>query len=102
MDELSEIFSLKGRVGLVTGASSGLGVECARALAMAGAHVAVAARRGDRLERFAAELAHTYGVRAIGVQTDITVEADLNRLIETIQANLGDVDILVNNAGISP
>jgi NAD(P)-dependent dehydrogenase (short-subunit alcohol dehydrogenase family) len=102
MDSLSELFSLKGHVGLVTGASSGLGVECAHALAMAGADVAVAARRGDRLERFAAELSSLYGVRAVGVATDITIDAELDRLVETVQTRLGDIDILVNNAGISP
>jgi len=102
MDPLTELFSLKGRVGLVTGASSGLGVECARALAIAGANVAVAARRGERLEKFAAELAETYSVRTVGVATDITLDSDLDRLMDTIQTELGDVDILVNNAGISP
>jgi NAD(P)-dependent dehydrogenase (short-subunit alcohol dehydrogenase family) len=102
MDALSELFSLRGHVGLVTGASSGLGVECAHALALAGADVAIAARRGERLERFAAELTTSYGVKAVGVQTDVTSEPDLDRLMETIQARLGLVDILVNNAGISP
>jgi NAD(P)-dependent dehydrogenase (short-subunit alcohol dehydrogenase family) len=102
MDSLTSLFSLKGHVGLVTGASSGLGVECAHALALAGADVAVAARRGDRLEKFAAQLTATYGVRAAAVQADITVDADLDRLIETVRVRLGDVDILVNNAGISP
>jgi NAD(P)-dependent dehydrogenase (short-subunit alcohol dehydrogenase family) len=102
MNSLNELFSLKGHVGLVTGASSGLGVECAKALAIAGADVAVAARRGDRLERFAAELTDGYGVRAIGVATDITNDAELDRLLAVVQEKLGDVDILVNNAGISP
>jgi NAD(P)-dependent dehydrogenase (short-subunit alcohol dehydrogenase family) len=102
MDSLTSLFSLKGHIGLVTGASSGLGVECAHALALAGADVALAARRGDRVEQSAKELTATYGVRSIGVQTDITVDADLDRLMETVQARLGDVDILVNNAGISP
>jgi NAD(P)-dependent dehydrogenase (short-subunit alcohol dehydrogenase family) len=102
MDALQQLFSLIGHVGLVTGASSGLGVECAHALAMAGADVAIAARRGDRLERFAAELTASYGIRAVGVQTDITSDSDLDRLMETVQARLGLVDILVNNAGISP
>jgi len=86
----------------VTGASSGLGVECARALAMAGADVAIAARRGERLEKLAAELAEAYGVRAIGVAADITADADLERLTMAVQERLGDIDILVNNAGISP
>src|SRR6202521_4222931 len=80
MNSLSELFSLRGHVGIVTGASSGLGVECAHALALAGADVALAARRGDRLGPLAAELENNYGVRAIGVQTNITVDADLDRL----------------------
>jgi NAD(P)-dependent dehydrogenase (short-subunit alcohol dehydrogenase family) len=86
----------------VTGASSGLGVECARALAMAGADVAIAARRGDRLKKLAAELAETHGVRAIAIAADITADADLERLTATVQEQLGVIDILVNNAGISP
>ena len=102
MDSLTSLFSLKGHVGLVTGASSGLGVECAHALALAGADVAVAARRGDRLKKFAVQLTATYGVRTAAIQADITVDADLDRLLETVQVQLGDVDILVNNAGISP
>jgi len=102
MDPLNQLFSLKGHVGLVTGASSGLGVECARALAMAGADVALAARRGDRLEKLAQELADVYRVKAIGVPTDITVDADLDRVVEVAQRELGNVDILVNNAGIAP
>jgi NAD(P)-dependent dehydrogenase (short-subunit alcohol dehydrogenase family) len=102
MDPLSELFSLKGHVGLVTGASSGLGVECAHALALAGADVAIAARRGERLEHLAAELTARYAVKAVGVQTDITSEPDLDRLMEAVQSRLGLVDILINNAGISP
>ncbi|MBV8359144.1 MAG: SDR family oxidoreductase [Deltaproteobacteria bacterium] len=102
MDALNELFSLKGHIGLVTGASSGLGIECAHALALAGADVAVAARRGERLERFAAELTRSYEVKALGVRTDITSDTGLDQLIDTVQARLGLVDILVNNAGISP
>ena len=56
MDSLESLFSLRGHVGLVTGASSGLGVECAHALAIGGAAVAVVARRADRIEALAAEL----------------------------------------------
>jgi NAD(P)-dependent dehydrogenase (short-subunit alcohol dehydrogenase family) len=102
MNSLEELFSLRGRIGIVTGASSGLGVECARALAIAGADVALAARRGDRLGPFSDELTREYGVRAIGVQCDITVDADLDRLIAETNSRLGLPDILINNAGISP
>ena len=102
MNSLEDLFSLRSRIGIVTGASSGLGVECARALALAGADVALAARRGDRLGPFADELNREYGVRAIGVQCDITVDADLDRLVAETNSRLGLPDILVNNAGISP
>src|ERR1017187_7661712 len=96
MDSLQSLFGLRGHLGLVTGASSGLGVECAHALALAGADVVLVARRADRCEKLADELAKKYGVRALAI------EADIDRVIETSRAKLGDVDILVNNAGVSP
>jgi NAD(P)-dependent dehydrogenase (short-subunit alcohol dehydrogenase family) len=102
MDSLEALFGLRGHLGLVTGASSGLGVECAQALALAGADVVLVARRADRCEKLAAELTQKYGVRAIGIGADVAIEADLDRVIETSRAKLGDVDILVNNAGVSP
>lgn len=102
MDSLQSLFSLRGHIGLVTGASSGLGVECAHALALAGADVAVIARRADRCEKLAEELHAKYKVRAIGIGADVAVEADIDRVIATTREKLGDVDILVNNAGVSP
>jgi NAD(P)-dependent dehydrogenase (short-subunit alcohol dehydrogenase family) len=102
MDSLESLFGLRGHLGLVTGASSGLGVECAHALALAGADVALVARRGDRCEKLADELAKKYGVRALGIGADVAIEADIDRIIDTTRAKLGDVDILVNNAGVSP
>jgi len=102
MDSLEALFGLRGHLGLVTGASSGLGVECAHALALAGADVVLVARRADRCEKLAAELAKKYGVRALGIGADVAIEADIDRVIETSRAKIGDVDILVNNAGVSP
>jgi|SRR5579885_46934 len=102
MNSLEELFSLRGHIGLVTGASSGLGVECARALAIAGADVVIAARRGDRLQTLAAEMRQEYGVRVLPIAADITVEADVDRIISAAAAELGEIDILVNNAGIAP
>jgi NAD(P)-dependent dehydrogenase (short-subunit alcohol dehydrogenase family) len=102
MDSLESLFSLRGRHALVTGASSGLGVECARALGLAGADVAAVARRADRVEAVAEELARQYRVKAIGIGADVTAAADLDRALATAQATLGDIDILVNNAGLSP
>jgi NAD(P)-dependent dehydrogenase (short-subunit alcohol dehydrogenase family) len=102
MDSLPALFGLRGHLGLVTGASSGLGVECAHALALAGADVVLVARRGDRCEKLADELAQKFAIRAIGIAADVAIEADIDRVIETARAKLGDIDILVNNAGVSP
>ncbi len=102
MDSLQSLFGLSSHIGLVTGASSGLGVECAHALALAGADVVLVARRADRCEKLADELAKKYGVRALGIGADVAIEADIDRAIETARDKLGDVDILINNAGVSP
>src|ERR1700676_4097413 len=102
MDSLDSLFGLRGHLGLVTGASSGLGVECAHALALAGADVVLVARRGDRCEALATELTKKYGVRTIGIGADVAIESDIDRVMETSREKLGDVDILVNNAGVSP
>src|SRR5579859_3031283 len=80
MDSLNDLFSLRGHVGIVTGASSGLGVECAHALALAGADVVLVARRGDRCEKLADELAKRYNVRALGIGADVAIEADIDRV----------------------
>jgi NAD(P)-dependent dehydrogenase (short-subunit alcohol dehydrogenase family) len=98
MDSLAELFSLRDHVGLVTGASSGLGVECAAALAAAGAHVAVVARRQERLEAVAERL-RGYGVKALPLAADITDDAELERVVSRVAGELGEVDILINNAG---
>ncbi len=94
-----EMFRLDGRVAIVTGASSGLGAVFARALAQAGADVALGARREDRLgeTRAAVEAA---GRRAITVRTDVAPPEDCQGLVDATVAELGKVDVLVNNAGV--
>jgi NAD(P)-dependent dehydrogenase (short-subunit alcohol dehydrogenase family) len=92
-------FHLEGKVAIVTGASSGLGVAFAQGLAEAGADVALAARRVDRLEA-TRELVEATGRRAITVATDVSRPEDATTLVERTVAELGRVDVLINNAGI--
>lgn len=94
----SRLFTLEGRTAVVTGASSGLGVTFAKALAANGANVVVAARRADRLAQVAADLGgEDAGV--VAVPCDVADPAAVDALIETAWTRFGRVDILVNNAG---
>jgi NAD(P)-dependent dehydrogenase (short-subunit alcohol dehydrogenase family) len=94
-----EAFRLDGKVAIVTGASSGLGVAFARGLAEAGADVALGARRAERLEATKA-MVEGLGRRAIAVATDVAKPQDCQNLARQAAEQLGRVDILVNNAGI--
>ncbi len=98
MDVLSR-FRLDGKVAIVTGASSGLGVAFAEVLAEAGADVALGARRVDRLAD-TAKLVEAHGRRAIVVGTDVSDPASCQALVAATVEQLGRVDVLVNNAGV--
>jgi NAD(P)-dependent dehydrogenase (short-subunit alcohol dehydrogenase family) len=96
----AEMFSLKGRVALVTGASSGLGVQFSRALADNGAAVALAARRADRLTTLKDEI-EGKGGKALAIEADVTDRASMARAFDAAEKAFGTVTILVNNAGIA-
>ena len=89
---------LRNANAIVTGASRGLGVHIARALASSGVNVAVAARSAQELEAVRAELV-SLGVKAVGIRADVTVAAERQELVDRAAAELGPIDILVNNAG---
>ncbi len=93
-ESLSSLFRLDGRVALVTGASSGLGMRFARVLHDAGASVVAAARRVDRLEALAGELE-----RATAEQCDVANPAEIDRLMRSVLDRHGSIDVVVNNAG---
>jgi len=97
---MSKRFDLTGKVVLVTGASSGLGVHFARTLAEAGASVAIAARRADRLASLQAEL-QAKGAKVAAVELDVQSSASIANAFDAAERHLGPIDVVINNAGIS-
>lgn len=97
----AEDFSLTGDVAVVTGAGSGIGEGIAHVLSGAGAKVVLAGRRRNELERVAGDI-RSAGGEALAVPTDVTVDADVEALMQAAVDNFGGLDILVNNAGGSP
>jgi NAD(P)-dependent dehydrogenase (short-subunit alcohol dehydrogenase family) len=95
-----ELFSLAGRVAVVTGASSGLGVSLAEGLAAAGAKLVLSARREDRLKELAARLERG-GCECLAVRCDVAEEASIDELVARTLERFGRADVLVNNAGIT-
>jgi NAD(P)-dependent dehydrogenase (short-subunit alcohol dehydrogenase family) len=94
-----DLFNLAGKVALVTGASSGLGLHFAEVLADNGASVALVARRRDRLDALAAQIKKAGG-RAIAIQADVCDRGDMVRAFDAVEKALGVVNIVVNNAGV--
>jgi len=89
---------IEGKVVAITGASSGIGAATARLLADRGARVVLGARRTDRIDALAAEL-RGGGAQALACATDVTVRADLDRLVGSAVDEFGRLDVLVGNAG---
>jgi NAD(P)-dependent dehydrogenase (short-subunit alcohol dehydrogenase family) len=96
---VNEMFRLDGKVAIVTGASSGLGVAFAQALAEAGADVVLGARRAEKLEE-TAQLVRDAGRRVLTVATDVADPAQCRALVRAAVEEFGRVDVLVNNAGV--
>ena len=94
------MFNLKGRVAVVTGASSGLGKQMAKAFANQGADLVILARRLERLEELKKELEPT-GVDILPIKCDVTSTEDINEAAKLAEEHFGKVDILVNCAGSS-
>ena len=96
---MKNYFDLTGQVAIVTGCSTGLGVQMAKALANQGAKIVALARRQNRIEEVAAEISAEYGVETLAVKCDITDTAAVEAAVDAALARFGRIDILVNNAG---
>ena len=96
---MKNYFDLKGQVAIVTGCSTGLGVQMAKALANQGASIVAVARRQNLIEEVAADIKKEYGVETLAVKCDITDTDAVNAMVDAVLAKFGRVDILINNAG---
>jgi sorbose reductase len=94
------LFDLDGKRALVTGASSGIGKKVAEAYLQAGAHVAVAARHPETLEKVAGEIAAAGDGKVVPICCDVTQPDQVSRMLDQVTAELGGIDIAVCNAGI--
>ena len=96
---MSDLFSLEGKVALITGASSGLGVQFAKALARQGADIAICARRVEKLEAVKAQI-EELGVRCYAHKCDVLNVDEIKQMVADVEQEYGKIDILVNNAGV--
>lgn len=93
-----DLFSLHGRVAVVSGASKNIGLEIAHTFAQAGAHVVMLARSAGALEERAAEVRAASGAEVTAIACDVSVPDDVERALHALDASVGSVDVLVNNA----
>ena len=96
---MKDMFNLDGQVALVTGCSTGLGVQMAKALASQGCKIVPLARRQEKIEEVAKEIAEEFGVETFPVRCDITDTEMVEEAVDKIMEHFGRIDILVNNAG---
>lgn len=96
---MKNYFDLSGQVALVTGCSTGLGVQMAKALANQGARIVDVARRQKLIEAVADEIAADYGVETLAIRCDVTDTQNVEAMVKTVLDRFGRIDILVNNAG---
>jgi len=96
-----DTFRLDGKVALITGGARGLGLTMATALAEAGADVAITGRSAGPAQQSAATISKATGRRAKAFAGDVTIAADVQRIVSEVEADLGQIDILINNAGVN-
>ena len=96
---MKNYFDLTGRVAVVTGCSTGLGVQMAKALANQGCSIVAVARRQNLIDEVAVQIKEEYGVETLAVRCDITDTDMVNAMVDTVMEKFGRIDVLINNAG---
>jgi short-subunit dehydrogenase len=90
---------LKGKVAVITGASIGIGLAISEGLAAEGVNLVMVARQKDRLATEAARIADRFGVKSIGVSSDVATAGGIAEVVAATQSSFGGADLLINNAG---
>ena len=98
---MEDLFSLKGKVAVVTGGNGGIGKGIARGFAGAGGDIVIAARNRKKTADAAQEIKKEFGVRVLEVEMDVRQESQVNAMVQKVLDTLGRIDVLVNNAGMN-
>lgn len=98
---LSSLFSMEGKVILITGASSGIGSHIAEVMAKAGGRVILAARRIEKIQKRAEEISHQTGREATAIFLDVTDPESIQKVFDTVEERFGVADVVCNNAGLA-
>ncbi len=93
--------SLKNKIVLITGASSGIGAACAEQFAQLGCHLILTARRKERIQTLATNLSQQYAIRALPIELDVRDKQQVIKLVNTLSDDWQNIDILINNAGLA-
>ena len=98
---MTDLFSLKGKVAIITGGSRGIGKGISRALSAAGSDIVIAARDQVKMEQAARELKEEFGVQVFCVHVDVQQESQIKAMVQKVRDTFKRIDILVNNAGMN-
>jgi 2-deoxy-D-gluconate 3-dehydrogenase len=98
---MENMFSLKGKVAIITGGNGGIGKEIAQAFAGMGANIVIAARNERKTADAEGEIREAFGIQVLGLKVDVTDERQVRRMIDQTLEEFKRIDILVNNAGIT-
>ena len=98
---MKEMFSMAGKVAIVTGGNGGIGKSIARGFAAMGCDLVIAARDPEKTSRAVKDLEEEFGGRVLGLQFDVSQEDQIKSVVRRVKEAFGRIDVLVNNAGVN-